>query len=87
MGLNTWAAFAGTEDRAHVAGDVAMTAREVNLVIRALRKGGINLTAVHNHMLDEDPRIFFLHYWGTGPAAKLAETVRAAFDQAKGPVR
>lgn len=87
MGLNTWAAFVGTEERAHVAGDVAMTAKEVNLVIRALRKGGINLTAVHNHMLDEDPRIFFLHYWGTGPAVKLAETVRAAFDQAKGPVR
>ncbi len=87
MGLNTWAAFAGTEEKAHVAGDVAMTAKEVNPVIRALRKGGINLTAVHNHMLDEEPRIFFLHYWGTGPAAKLAETVRAAFDQAKGPVR
>ncbi len=68
MGLNTWAAFTGTDDRAHVAGDVAMTAREVNPVIRALRKGGINLTAVHNHMLDEEPRIFFLHYWGSGPA-------------------
>jgi hypothetical protein len=87
MGLNTWAAFTGTDDRAHVAGDVAMTAKEVNRVIRALRKGGINLTAVHNHMLDEDPRIFFLHYWGSGPAVKLAETVRAAFDRAKGPVR
>ncbi len=87
MGLNTWAAFAGTEERAHVAGDVVMIPKEVNPVIRALRKGGINLTAVHNHMLDEDPRVFFLHYWGTGPAIKLAETVRAAFDQAKGPVR
>jgi len=87
MGLNTWAAFEGTEERAHVAGDVVMLPREVNPVIRALRKGGINLTAVHNHMLDEDPRVFFLHYWGTGPAIKLAETVRAAFDQAKGPVR
>ncbi len=87
MGLNTWAAFAGTNERAHVAGDVAMTASEVNKVIRALRKGGINLAAVHNHMLDEQPRIFFLHYWGTGPAKKLAETVRNAFDQAKGPVK
>lgn len=87
MGLNTWAAFAGTDERAYVAGDVAMIAKEVNSVIRALRKGGINLTAVHNHMLDEEPRIFFLHYWGTGPAVKLAEAVRAAFDRAKGPVR
>ncbi len=87
MGLNTWAAFAGTDDRAHVAGDVAMTAGEVNRVIRELRKGGINIAAVHNHMLDEEPRIFFLHYWGTGPAEKLAETVRDAFNEAKGPVK
>ncbi len=87
MGLNTWAAFAGTNEKAHVAGDVAMTAAEVNKVIRELRKGGINLAAVHNHMLDERPRIFFLHYWGTGPAEQLAKTVRSAFDQAKGPVK
>jgi hypothetical protein len=87
MGLNTWVAFVGTNERAHVAGDVAMTASEVNKVIRALRKGGIDLAAVHNHMLDEQPRIFFLHYWGTGPAEKLARTVREAFDQAQGPVQ
>lgn len=84
MGLNTWAAFVGTNERAHVAGDVAMTAPEVNKVIRELQKGGINIAAVHNHMLDETPRIFFLHYWGTGPAEQLAKTVRSAFDQAKG---
>ncbi|MCJ7784048.1 MAG: DUF1259 domain-containing protein [Desulfobacterales bacterium] len=87
MGLNTWAAFAGTDERAHVAGDVAMIAPEVQKVIRELRKGGINIAAVHNHMLDEAPRIFFLHYWGKGPAEKLAETVHDAFDQAKGPIR
>ena len=87
MGLNTWAAFVGTNQRAHVAGDVAMTAPEVNPVIRALRRGGIDIVAVHNHMLDEEPRIFFLHYWGTGPIEKLAQTLREAFDQAKGPVR
>jgi len=85
MGLNTWAAFTGTNERGHVAGDVAMTAKEVNPVIRALRRGGIEITAVHNHMLNEEPRIFFFHYWGTGPVEKLAETVRAAFNQAKGP--
>jgi len=87
MGLNTWAAFVGTNERAHVAGDVAMTALEVNKVIRKLRKGGIKIAAVHNHMLEEEPRIFFLHYWGTGPAKKLAETVRNAFNQAKDPVK
>jgi hypothetical protein len=87
MGLNSWVAFIGTNERAHVAGDIAMLANEVNPVIRALRHGGINIVAVHNHMLDEEPRIFFLHYWGTGPAEKLAKTVRAAFDRAKDPLR
>ena len=87
MGINSWAAFIGTNERAHVAGDVVMKAAEVNPVIRAFRRGGINVVAVHNHMIDEEPRIFFLHYWGTGPAEKLAQTVREAFDQAKGPVR
>ncbi len=87
MGLNSWAAFVGTDERAHVAGDVAMTATEVSKVICALRTGGIDVVAVHNHMLDEEPRIFFLHYWGTGAIDTLAQTVRAAFDQAKGPVR
>jgi hypothetical protein len=87
MGLNTWVAFVGTNEHAHVAGDVAMAASEVNNVIQALRKGGIDIAAVHNHMLDEQPRIFFLHYWGTGSAEKLAQTVREAFDQAKGPLR
>jgi hypothetical protein len=87
MGLNSWAAFIGTNERAHVAGDVAMKAKEVNPVIRALRRGGITVVAVHNHMIDEEPRIFFLHYWGTGSAEKLAQAVHEAFDQAKGPLR
>jgi hypothetical protein len=87
MGLNSWAGFVGTNERAHVAGDVAMSEKEVNGVIQTLRKGGIDVVAVHNHMLDEKPRTIFLHYWGTGPAEKLAQTVRAAFDKAKGPLR
>jgi len=87
MGLNSWAGFVGTDEKAHVAGDVVMSAKEVNPVIQAFRKGGIEVVAVHNHMLDEQPRVFFLHYWGTGPAEKLAQTVRAAFDLAKGPVK
>ncbi|MBM4288422.1 MAG: DUF1259 domain-containing protein [Deltaproteobacteria bacterium] len=87
MGVNSWAAFMGNDDRAHVAGDIVMTAREVPRVIQALRQGGVDIVAVHNHMLTEEPRIFFLHYWGTGTAAHLAKTVRAAFDQARGPMR
>jgi hypothetical protein len=83
MGLNSWVAFIGTNERAHVAGDIAMLANEVNPVIRALRKHGIKILAVHNHMLDEEPRIFFLHYWGTGKAENLARAFRDALAQAK----
>ncbi len=84
MGLNSWVAFIGTDERAHVAGDIAMLANEVNPVIRALRKHGIRILAVHNHMLDEEPRIFFLHYWGTGKAENLARAFRDALGQLKG---
>lgn len=87
MGLNSWAGFVGTDARAHVAGDIVMTAQEVNRVIQALRQGGIDVVAVHNHMLDEQPRVFFLHYWGSGPAASLAKTVKAAFDQVGRPIK
>jgi Domain of Unknown Function (DUF1259) len=87
MGLNSWAGFVGTNEKAHVAGDVVMSPKEVNPVIQAFRKGGIEIVAVHSHMLDEQPRVLFLHYWGTGSAEKLAQTVRAAFDKAKGPIK
>ncbi|MCL4501956.1 MAG: DUF1259 domain-containing protein [Deltaproteobacteria bacterium] len=87
QGLNSWVAFVGAKDRAHAAGDILMTAKEVNRVIKTLRAGGIEVVAVHNHMLTEAPRAFFLHYWGTGPAEKLAQTVRAAFDEVKAPAK
>jgi hypothetical protein len=83
MGLNSWIAFTGTNERAHVAGDLAMVANEVNPVIRVLRKHGIRILAVHNHMLDEEPRIFFLHYWGTGKVENLARAFRDALVQLK----
>jgi hypothetical protein len=81
MGFNTWAAFQGTEQKAAVAGDVAMLDREVTQVIRALVEHGIEVVAVHNHMVTETPRIIFLHYWGVGPASKLAQGLKAALDQ------
>ncbi len=83
MGLNSWIAFIGTGERSQVAGDIAMVANEVNPVIRALRKHGIRILAVHNHMLGEEPRIFFLHYWGTGRAEYLAQAFRDALAQLK----
>jgi hypothetical protein len=81
IGLNSWAALAGTSERAHVAGDIAMLEPEVNPVIRALRGHGLEVVALHHHMLGEDPRIIFLHYFGTGPASQLAGGFRAALDE------
>jgi hypothetical protein len=81
MGLNTWAAFVGTNDNAAVAGDVAMLANEVQPVLKVLRKNGIDVVAIHHHMTGTQPTIYFLHYWGTGPADRLATGFRAAVDQ------
>jgi hypothetical protein len=81
MGFNTWAAFQGTPDHAAVAGDFTMTEDEVAPVIKALIENGIEVVAVHNHMVHEQPRIFFLHYWGVGNAEQLAKGLRAALDQ------
>lgn len=80
MGLNTWAAFTGTDADAMVAGDVAMLEPEVTPVLRALRENGLNVVAIHHHMTDTKPVLIFLHYYGTGPAAALARGVRAAVD-------
>ena len=78
MGLNTWAAFVGTNENAAIAGDVAMVAKEVTPVLKALRKNGLDVVAIHHHMTDTQPVVFFLHYWGTGPAEKLAAGFKAA---------
>jgi hypothetical protein len=72
MGLNTWAAFVGSNDEAAIAGDVAMLGNEVTPVLKTLRKNGIDVVAIHQHMIDTQPTVYFLHYWGTGPAEKLA---------------
>lgn len=80
MGLNTWAAFAGSDADAMVAGDVAMLEHEVTPVLKALRASDLNIVAIHHHMTDVKPVVIFLHYYGTGPAAKLAQGVRAAVD-------
>jgi Domain of Unknown Function (DUF1259) len=81
MGLNTWAAFVGTDVNAAVAGDVAMLASEVTPVLKALRKNGLQVVAIHHHMTGTQPTIFFLHYWGSGPATKLAQGFKAALDE------
>ena len=85
MGFNTWAAWQGTPEKAAVAGDFAMLEDEVAPVIKALVENGIEVVAVHNHMVHEKPRIFFLHYWGTGPALQLARGLKAALNRTGGP--
>jgi len=85
MGLNTWAAFVGTNDNAAIAGDVAMLAGEVTPVLKILRKNGLDVVAIHHHMIDTRPTIYFLHYWGTGPADKLAGAFKAALGELAKP--
>lgn len=80
MGLTTWAAFSGSDELAAVDGDFIMTAAEVQPVLRALRKTGIHVVALHNHMIGEQPAYYFAHFWGKGKAADLAGSLRAALD-------
>src|SRR5205814_2482777 len=83
MGLTTWAAFSGTDELAAVDGDFIMAANEVQLVLRALRKAGIHIVALHNHMIGEQPAFYFTHFWGKGPARDLATGIRSALDAQK----
>jgi hypothetical protein len=78
MGVNTWMAFAGSDDNALVDGDFAVTEDELQSALKAIRVGGINIVAIHSHMTHEQPRILFFHYWGRGPAKQLAEAIQGA---------
>jgi hypothetical protein len=81
MGVNTWAAFSGTNDQAVVDGDFAMTESELQPVLKALRHADIQIVAIHQHMTGEEPRIMFLHYWGIARAEDLARGLRGALDK------
>lgn len=83
MGVNTWAAFAGNNENAVVDGDFAVLENELQPVLKALRKGNINIVAIHHHMIMENPRMIFLHYWGKGNAEDLAKTIKAALNLTK----
>jgi hypothetical protein len=76
MGVNTWIAFAGTDDNAVVDGDFAVTEDELQPVLKSLLKDKINIVAIHQHMTHEEPRIMFFHYWGRGSAKDLANAVK-----------
>jgi hypothetical protein len=78
MGVNTWAAFAGSDDSAVVDGDFAVTEDELQPALKALRAAGVNIVAIHSHMTHESPRILFFHYWGRGKAKDLASAIKGA---------
>src|SRR5260370_4802433 len=80
MGLTTWAAFSGSDELAAVDGDFIMTSEEVQPVLRALRKAGIHIVALHNHMIDEQPAFYFTHFCGKGPAPAWARGIKAALE-------
>jgi hypothetical protein len=81
MGLNAWAAFTGSNEDAAIAGDIAMLEGEVTPVLKALRAHGLDVVAIHHHMTNSKPVVIFLHYWGRGPAEKLATGFKAALDE------
>src|SRR5436190_4424488 len=76
MGVNTWAAFAGADDNAVVDGDFVVLEDELQSALKSLRKSGINIVAIHHHMIGEEPRMIFFHYWGRGPAKELAQAIK-----------
>ena len=84
MGVNTWAAFAGSDEKAVVDGDFAMLESELQGVLKALRTAGIDIVAIHQHMAGESPRVLFLHYWGVGRTEDLARGLKAALDKTGG---
>jgi len=79
MGVNTWAAFAGSDENAVVDGDFAVTEDELQPTVRSLLKEKINIVAIHQHMIHEQPRMMFFHYWGRGRAKDLAQAIKGAF--------
>jgi hypothetical protein len=83
MGINTWAAFVGSDQKAVVDGDFVMLDKELQPVLKALRGAGIDVVAIHNHIETESPRIVFLHYWGVGATTELAKGLKSALDTQK----
>ena len=82
MGVATALNFQPTgAGKAAITGDFVLTAREVNPVIKTLRQNGIAVTALHSHMLEEQPRLFFMHFWANDDAQKLARGLRTALDK------
>lgn len=86
LALGSWAAFTGTDDNAMVMGDLVLLEEELNPVMDKLRSSGFEITAVHNHLIDETPHVLYMHYMGHGPAAQLATSLKAALSASKTPL-
>lgn len=86
LALGAWAAFAGSDDHATVMGDLVLLEGELGPVMQKLRESGFEITAVHNHLLHETPRVMYMHYMGHGPAAGLAKSLVAALALSKTPL-
>jgi Domain of Unknown Function (DUF1259) len=86
LALGSWAAFLGTDDNAMVMGDLVLLESELNPVIAKLRSAGFDISAVHNHLMEESPRVLYAHYMGHGPATQLAASLRAALALSKTPL-
>lgn len=86
LALGSWAAFLGSDDNAMVMGDLVLLEDELNPVMDKLRAAGFEITAVHNHLMDETPRVLYMHYMGHGPAKQLADSLKAALAVSKTPL-
>src|SRR5713226_10337502 len=86
LALGSWAAFLGTDDNAMVMGDLVLLEGELNPVIAKLRSAGFDISAVHNHLMEESPRVIYAHYMGHGSAVQLATSLRAALALSKTPL-
>jgi hypothetical protein len=85
MGLATVMNFQPAKGKTVVTGDFVLIEKEVNKVVQALRESGIEVTALHNHLLKEEPRLFFVHFWGIGPSTGLASGLKKALEQISSP--
>jgi Domain of Unknown Function (DUF1259) len=86
LALGSWAAFIGTDENAMVMGDLVLLEGELNPVMDKLRSSGFEITAVHNHLMEETPRVLYMHYMGHGPAAQLATSLHSALSVSKTPI-
>ena len=86
LALGAWAAFLGTDDNAMVMGDLVLLEEELNPVMAKLRSNGFEISAVHNHLMEETPKVLYMHYMGHGSAKQLAASLRAALSVSETPL-